>query len=270
MKRFASWIATSALAVGLVACQRADAGVSEKLEEMNQRLAAIEKKLGQGGGAEARAERRPARKKRPRPEAGVTYSIPVEGSPARGPDDAEVTIVEAFEFACPYCEQSRSLVDRVLEAYEGDVRVVYKNFVVHPNTATTPALAACAADQQGKFLEMEELIWEKGFKRRELGAEHMKALAGEIGLDLERFEEDMKGTACRRRIQADKRQLMKVGTSGTPTFYVNGRHLKRRSFAGFKRLIDEELARAKERLGAGASPGDYYQTYVVEKGEKKL
>ena len=183
---------------------------------------------------------------------------------------APVTIVEGFEFACGWCEKSRSLVKEVLAEYGDKVRLVHKSYLVHPDTATIPALAACAANKQGKFGEMEPLIWDKGFKVRKLDKENMVALAKEVGLDMAKFESDMKGTECQAQLKRDQRDLAAIGVSGTPAFYVNGRHLTQRSKAGFKKLIDEELAKADKRVADGAKPEAYYAEWVVKKGSKKL
>jgi protein-disulfide isomerase len=258
----------AALAIPLaVACQRDDRAVAERLDSIDKHLQELTKAVAsgaRGGGPGARAER-------PRPKPDTTYSIPVEDSPARGPKDALVTVVEGFDFACPYCEQSRDTVEQLLESYPKDVRVVYKNFVVHTATATTPALAACAAHKQGKYAEMNKLIWDKGYKaNRNLSDENMATLAQEVGLDGDRFKKDMASPDCKKEISEDQQQLAKVGVSGTPAFYVNGRWVQNRSLDKFKQLVDEELNKAKERVAQGTKPADYYKQWVVEKGSKTL
>ena len=262
--------ALAALAVAVLpACQRDHGALEDRLERIEKKLADIDGKLGAGARAGATAATAP-RRERPRPNPDTTYAIPVDEAPIKGKQDALVTVVEAFEFACGYCEQSRGLVEQILESYPDDVRVAYKHFVVHPDVATLPAQAACAADRQGKFAAMEELIWDKGFKARDLGAENMVKLAGEAGLDTKRFSADMESAECARRVQQDQAELAAVGVSGTPGFFVNGRWVRQRSMAEFKRLIDEELARAKERVAKGTRPADYYQEWVVGKGARTL
>jgi protein-disulfide isomerase len=158
-----------------------------------------------------------------------------------------------------------------MQKYPKDVRVVYKNFVVHPQIATTPALAACAADKQGKFHEMFELIWDKGYKaNRNLGADNMEALAKEAGLNLDKFKTDMNGDECKKRLGEDQGQLAKVGVSGTPAFYVNGRPLMNRSLDGFSALVDEELGKAKQRVTQGTKPQNYYKEWIIDKGQKTM
>jgi protein-disulfide isomerase len=255
------------VALLVAACQRDHGDLADRLDRIEKRLTAIDRKLDSSGRPAAAAGRPP---ERPRPNPELTYSIPVDRAPSRGSADALVTIVAGYEFACPYCEQARPLIDQLLETYGNQVRVAYKTFLVHPQRATIPALAGCAAERQGKFHAMEALIWDKGFKAGgNLAADHMEKLAVEAGLNLERFKADMEGAAC-KQIEADHVELGRVGVSGTPAFFVNGRWVARRSMDEFKRLIDQELELARERVAAGTKPADYYREWVVEKGRKQL
>ena len=163
-------------------------------------------------------------------------------------------------------------LDQLLKDYPKDVRVVYKHFVVHPQQATIPALAACAADKQGKFFKMYELIWEKGFNAgRDLSQANMEKIAGEVGLNMQKFKADMEGE-CKKIIRDDQQQMATVGVGGTPAFFVNGRFLSgARPIEQFKALVDEELKKANERIGKeGTTAGNYYQKWVLEKGKKSL
>lgn len=268
MKRFI--IAASALTFALVGCQK-EGENSEKLDQIAKRLDEMDKKLDQISrtGAGAAARQRP---QRPRPDANKVYSVPVGNSPFEGPANAKVTIVKAYEFACPYCERVRPTLAALKEKYGDDLRIVHKQLIVHPQVATTPALAACAAQKQGKFFEMKELIWEKGYKAgRNLGEENMDKLAAEAGLDLQRFKADMKGKECQAQLETERAEVSRVGASGTPAFFINGRFLSgARPQNFFEQLIDEELKKANEAIAKGASPETYYEEYVVKKGAKSL
>ena len=147
-----------------------------------------------------------------------------------------------------------------------------KHYLVHPQAGTIPAHAACAADKQGKFQEMETLIWEKGFKAgRNLGLENMQTLAKEAGLDMNKFKADMEGP-CPKLVQQDMADVGKFGTSGTPAFYINGRYLSgAQPIEQFKTLIDEELKKANERIAKGeATAANYYDEFVMKRGQKEL
>ena len=155
----------------------------------------------------------------------------------------------------------------MLEQYPGKVRVVYKHYIVHPDAATVPALASCAAAAQNRFGDMEKLIWDKGFAERDLSPDKMLALATELELDLAKFEADMAGEACQARIIADQEELARFGVSGTPGFFINGRFLGgAQPLPAFVRLVDEELAKAEARIAAGTPAAEYYERVVMAEG----
>lgn len=271
MKRIGSLCTFLMLAVvagGLLGCQVDQSGLEAKLDKIDERLGKIETMVQQGGGAGAgrQAPQRP-----PGPDPSKVYAVPVTGAPAVGPENAKVTLVKAYEYACMFCERSRATMEEIKKTYGNDVRIVYKHYIVHPTSATIPAQAACAANKQGKFAEMDNLIWEKGFKtNRNLSQENMDALATELKLDMNRFKADMQGD-CQKIVQEDHQQLAQVGVTGTPGFFINGRFIRgAQPFPAFKAVIDEELKKASERIGQGTAADKYYQEWVLAKGEKKI
>ncbi len=208
----------------------------------------------------------------PGPDPSTVYSVPVDGSPVEGPDDAKITIVKAFEFACAFCERSRSTLAQVRSQYGNDVRIVYKHYIVHQDDAQVPARAVCAAHMQGKFTVMKDAIWDQGFNAgRDLSLDNMKRQARRVGLNMKRFDKDMNGP-CVERIERDHALMSKVGVSGTPYFYVNGRLIRgAMPVETFRQVIDEELAKANQVIQTqGVKAGDYYQTEVVAKGRPEM
>jgi predicted DsbA family dithiol-disulfide isomerase len=143
--------------------------------------------------------------------------------------------------------------------------------VVHPQSATEPALAACAAGKQGKFKKMYDDIWTKAYAKRDFKPETMEKIAKEAGLDMGKYKTDKDGV-CKKEVAQDQADLRAVGTSGTPAFYINGRFLSgARPVAQFKTLVDEELKKANAAIGKnGLTAANYYQKTVMEKGKKKL
>jgi protein-disulfide isomerase len=251
------------------ACETAQSSkLDAKLDDIVTRLDKLEKDL------QARPAGRPMpQRQRPaEPDPSKVYAVPIAGAPAKGPEHAKVTVVEAFEFACPFCERVTGTIDQLQKDYGNDLKIVYKHFVVHPDVATVPAQAACAAHKQGKYSEMTHLIWEKGFKAgRNLARENMDKLAAEAGLDMNRYKADIDGEECKKVIQQDQAQMASVGVQGTPAFYINGRYLSgAQPIENFKRIIDEELKKANERIAQGTKVEDYYNKFVVEQGLKKF
>lgn len=196
----------------------------------------------------------------------------VEGSAS-----APVTIVKAFDFACPYCQKVNTTLEDLVKEYDGKVRVVYKNFVVHPEAALPGHLASCAAAKQGKYVQFKNAFWDKAFgpyaasggkDREPLAAANILKIAGELGLDAARFKTDMDGQECKAFVQADMAELEKFRVGSTPTLYVNGTHVGGAlPKAEFKKLIDEKLAIV---AASGISGGEYYDKAILAKGEKQF
>jgi protein-disulfide isomerase len=156
-------------------------------------------------------------------EAIVDLAVPVdpERDHIRGPDDAPVTLVEYGDFECPYCGQAESVIRELLRNV-GDVRYVWRHLPlndVHPH-AELAAEASEAAAAQGAFWEFHDLL---------LG--HQDALAyGDLvghatalGLDLDRFNDDLDRNMGAARVAEDVDGADLSNVSGTPTFFINGR-----------------------------------------------
>jgi len=91
-------------------------------------------------------------------------SIPVAGSPVRGPADARITLIEFSDFECPYCSAAVKQVDNIMAAYPKDIKLIYKQFPLdmHPH-AQMAAEASLAANEQGKFWEMYEILFAREY-----------------------------------------------------------------------------------------------------------
>jgi protein-disulfide isomerase len=112
---------------------------------------------------------------------------------------------------------------------------------MHPQ-ALPAAKASLAAGRQGKFWEMHDKIFAN---LREINADNLKKWAGEIGLDVARWEKDMASPEVQQEIDQDMQVARAAEVTGTPTFFVNGKRVMNRSFDGFKAMIDAALAEKK-------------------------
>lgn len=233
-------------------------------DALTRKLAEIENRL------ERLQTRPPTPPSRPVPDPKGVYAVQVAGAPFRGSADALVTIVRAGEYACPFCEKTRATMDEILRLYGNKVRIVHLDFVVHPVTATDAAHAGCAAHRQGKFWEMDELLWEQVFKTRQFDAPHIEKLATGLGLDMDRFRADI-ATVCPTKLKQDMAHLATFGVGATPAFFINGRFLSgAQPLPAFQKLIDEELALADERVKKGTKKKRYYDEWVIKKGLPRL
>ena len=264
MKKSLLPVALAGAALVLGACQQDNKDVIKKLDEISKKLDKIQA-TGVGGAA---PQQRPAQ--RPGPDPTKTYGFPVDDLPAIGNPNALVTVVKAYEYACPFCEKVRPTEDQLFKDYGDKIRIVYAPFVVHPQIATLPQQAACAGYKQGKFKEMNDLLWEKAFKTRQFEAANLENLAKEAGLDMGKYAADMK-EACPAWVNAKQAVASGFGVGATPAFFINGRFLSgAQPLPAFKQLIDEELKKAEAAIASGAPAASFYKSVIVEKGLKKM
>jgi protein-disulfide isomerase len=259
---------TFALALaGAAGCQQDNRNLEKKIDDLTAKVDKLSSDVKAGAGRAMPQQQRPMR---PQPDPAKAYAVPIDGDPFEGPADAKVTIIKAYDYMCPFCDRVRGTMDEIRKKYGNDVRIVYKQFVVHPQ-AQIAHLAACAANKQGKFLEMDKLLWEKAFQTRQYDDQHIADLGKEAGVDAARFAADMKSQDCQNWLQKDQTELTTFGVGATPSFFINGRFLSgAQPLPAFTQIIDEELAKANQRISAGTPAADYYKTWVIEKGEKKL
>ncbi|HTO26124.1 MAG TPA: Na+/H+ antiporter NhaA [Gaiellaceae bacterium] len=156
-------------------------------------------------------------------EVIVDLGAPVdpERDHIRGPVDAPVTVVEYGDFQCPFCGRAEGAVRELLADW-GDVAYVWRHLPlndVHPY-AQQAAEAAEAAAEQGKFWEMHDRLLDH---QDELRIPDLVRHARELGLDLERFEDDLRKHEGAGRIAEDVDSADLSGVTGTPSFFINGR-----------------------------------------------
>jgi Na+/H+ antiporter NhaA len=181
--------------------------------------------------------------------------VDVERDHVRGPDDAAVTLVEYGDFECPYCGQAESVVRELLADF-GDLRYVWRHLPltdVHPR-AQLAAEAAEAAAAQGAFWEMHALL----FRHQDaLEPKDLVRYARELGLDADRFVDDLRSHTMADRVAADVDSADQSGVAGTPTFFVNGhRHFGAYDIDTLTRAVRTAGARAMlPGAGTRTSPG---------------
>ncbi|MGB8223392.1 MAG: thioredoxin domain-containing protein [Polyangiales bacterium] len=142
-------------------------------------------------------------------------------SPLRGSPMAPVTLYEFSDFQCPHCKMAAPHLKEIVEESNGKVKMFFKQYPLpmHPK-AREAAKAAIAADKQGKFWEMHDLL----FKNQDrLQTADLDDFAGKIGLDMKRFKADMQSPETEKKIEADIAEGQAAGVDSTPSIYVNDR-----------------------------------------------
>jgi Na+/H+ antiporter NhaA len=164
----------------------------------------------------------------------------------RGAEDAPVTLVEYGDYQCPYCGLAEVIIRELLDSFGDELRYVWRHLPlndVHPN-AQLAAEAAEAAGAQGKFWEMhDKLIGHQD----ELSPRDLGRYAEEIGLDMDRFREDLHRHEHAERVAEDVGTADASGVAGTPTFFING---KRHQGTYDVDILTREVRNARARARA--------------------
>ena len=215
-------------------------GLPGSRSEVSEPLAAV-----QATAEQPQAQATPAE---PQPSPTPTrLDVSVDDDPAKGPEDAPVTIIEFSDYECPFCKRWRMQVyDPLFEAFGDKIRFVYRDFPIeqiHPQ-AIPAAVAANCAGEQGKYWEFHDKLFLGG---RPLGDETYRAYAEELGLDLEAFEACRASEEQRQEVLKDLEDGLRLGVRGTPTFFINGIPVVgAQPFEVFRQIIQQELERIED------------------------
>jgi protein-disulfide isomerase len=180
-----------------------------------------------------------------KPPAIHRAAISIDGAPFKGAERAPVTFVKFEDFECPFCKSVQPTLTDVLKKYDGKVRVVHKDLPledIHRQAHLAAQAARCAGDQ-GKFWEYHDTLYGNAPK---LGVAELKTYAKNVGLDAAPFEQCLSSGKYKAAVQKDLSEGAKLGLTGTPTFFINGREISGAlPVESFAAIIDDELAGAK-------------------------
>ncbi len=179
----------------------------------------------------------------------LALDVDPERDHIRGPDDASVTLVEYGDFECTFCGQAEQVIRELLSSLGSDVRYVWRHLPlndVHPR-AQLAAEASEAAAAQGSFWDMYDTLLGH---QEELTARDLARHAGKLGLDVDRFTDELRRREYAPRISEDVASADESGVSGTPSFFINGR----RHYGVYDiDTLTEAVRAAKARIRAAPS-----------------
>ncbi|MDP3968870.1 MAG: thioredoxin domain-containing protein [Nocardioides sp.] len=146
---------------------------------------------------------------------------------AKGSPDAPVVLVVYSEFQCPFCGKfARDTAPALEERYvaDGTLRIEWRDFPYLGPESTTAALAGRAAAAQDRFWEFHDAMYADQLPPNSggLDADHVEAVARDLGLDVERFRDDMAAGRTRDLVADDFEEGRQIGVTGTPSFVING------------------------------------------------
>ncbi|MBN1606661.1 MAG: thioredoxin domain-containing protein [Polyangiaceae bacterium] len=175
-------------------------------------------------------------------DAQKQAAIAAADAPSFGPANAKVTIVEFSDFQCPFCSRAADTLHKIKQKYADKVRFVFRQFPLsfHSN-AKAAAAASLAANAQGKFWQMHEIMFKN---QQKLDAESLKGFAKQIGLDTAAWEKALTDKKITDAIDADMKLGREIGIQGTPSLFLNGARISNPTdFGAVEKAIDKALAK---------------------------
>jgi protein-disulfide isomerase len=155
-----------------------------------------------------------------------------------GPRNAPVTIVEFFDYRCPYCHAAMDWVFEVMRRNPGRVRVIFKEFPVLGDMSVEASRAAVASIRQGKYQTFHRALMAY---RGQLNSAQIDVLARQSGIDVTRLRRDMGETAIFNHLRANHEVAAEARIEGTPAFMINGKWLRGWDKAEADRMLAEAL-----------------------------
>jgi protein-disulfide isomerase len=201
------------------------------------------------------------------PEDTSVYKVEIGNSPARGPKDALVTLVVFADYQCPFCRRVDATFAELDKAYPGKLRFVWKNQPLPFHARALPAaLAAWEVYRQkgaDAFFKMSAALFARSPK---LEREDLEAAAGELpGIDVKKVLAAVDTQKWLPDIEDDQDQAASLKVSGTPHTFVNGRAVRgAQPLEKFKKVIDEELAKAEAKVKAGTPAAKVYAETIAQ------
>ncbi len=170
--------------------------------------------------------------------------VEASGFPSKGPMDAPVTIVEFADFECPYCRQILPSLARLEETYGDKVRLVFRQFPLNSihRHAQKAAEASLCAHEQDRFWAMHDAMFGEP---PALGLQDLKEKAARVAMDVQQFDECLDSGKYAAEVAADLDAALRLGLTGTPAFFINGRFLSgAQPYETIVNIVDDELRRA--------------------------
>lgn len=155
-------------------------------------------------------------------------------TPFVGPEDAEIVLVEFFDFSCGYCKRLAPAIEAIVKA-NPDVKVVFKPITFVAPISKYAAQAALAASEQGKFMEVySQLLATNGLTEAKIDE-----IAQKAGLDMDKYKEDVNSQKVKDTVQAVANLGNKVQIHGVPSLLLNGQQLNTIDVDGIQAEINK-------------------------------
>ncbi|MEK9184668.1 MAG: thioredoxin domain-containing protein [Patescibacteria group bacterium] len=181
-----------------------------------------------------------------KPIIDVLLTNPINANDyTEGNDKSSVTLVEYSDFQCPACGAYYPLIKKIVEEYKDKIYFAYRHFPLsqHKN-AKISAYVAEAAGKQGKFFDMHnmifdnQLVWSESNDAQKIFTEY----AVKLGLDMEKFNIDIKSKETIQKVDADAISGVNSGVDSTPSFFLNGKKIENpQNYEEFRKIINDAI-----------------------------
>lgn len=200
------------------------------------------------------------------PTPASTSNIPVDAPQGATPPNmlgsptAAVTVEEFADFQCPSCGDKYPVLKQVQSLYGSRIKFIFRNFPLQMHDkAYDAAVASEAAGIQGKFWDMQNQLytnqksWSSDPNFRQVFADY----AQKIGLDVDKFKNDMAGLITKNRVGDDMKRGQALGVNSTPTVYINGKPVQYADMTveTLRQMIDTEIQTVNAANRAAANTG---------------
>ncbi len=209
----------------------------------------------------------PSRRKQPNPTDVYRLDVDPSINPMMGAADALVTIVEISEFQCPYCKRGAETIKEIVDKYPKDVRLF---FMHSPLGKRKPAMDAAQAAQavfhiagNETFWKFHDLVFEN--QRSGLAMAALEAFARKLDVDMKRFKKAMESGAHEKEVLEQVALAQKLGITGVPAFFINGRFLGGAQPApNIEKLVKEELEKARKLVEEKKIPREKVYEHIMK------
>lgn len=201
-----------------------------------------------------------ANKKQAAPQKQKVYKVDVGTSVFKGSANAPVTIINFSDFQCPFSKRSVSMINSIMKKYDGKVKYVFKHFPLGFHKLAKPAaLAAIAANKQGKFWEYYSVLFDN---IKVISNDNLIKWAEDLKLDMDKFETDRNSAEAGRILENDMALGRKFGVRGTPTIFVNGHKVVGADRKKIEGMLAGQIAAGERLLAKGVK--DVYSELVKD------
>lgn len=166
-----------------------------------------------------------------------------------GPKSAKVVLVEFADYECPYCQKVAADVKKLKDEFGDRLAFTYKDFPL-PNhgRAEKAAEAVRCASKQNRFWEFHDEL----FHSKELDVDQLKAQARALKLDSDQFDKCLDSGEQASAVSKDKKEGLRLGISGTPSFFINGHYMSGAlDYAALRQVIEQQLETPGQAAGGG-------------------